>query len=551
MYFLLSLYIMIYCMMMLSMTIFNLLFKMKIIIQMNSLFINSMNIEVLLFMDWISMIFIMVILFITSIVILYSISYMMNEKFIKRFMILIMIFMISMIILILIPNLIYMMIGWDGLGLSSYCLIIYYQNKKSFNSGMITILMNRFGDICFIISITILIYSKNLNIFLFNKKMNIFLSFLIIIATITKSAQIPFSTWLPLAMAAPTPVSSLVHSSTLVTAGLFILMRFMNVINNYMFNFMLMISILTMLMSGLNAMIEFDIKKIIAFSTLSQLGFMLLIFSLKMNKLMFFHLINHAIFKSLLFLCSGIIIHNNLNNQDIRQISFFYTNLPLTNSIFFFSNINTIVGMPFLNGIFSKDLMIEMFNMHNNNIFTFLMLYLSMMLTMIYSFRLINYINILNPKILISLKSNLNFMNYSINPLLIMTIIFGSILNWLIFNSMNFIMLKINLKILIYNLYFISIFIILMIMKIMWMKKNMFYKFILLNYHFLLNFMFNKSKIFLFKNNQFFINNFDHNWLEIIIFKMFIIKMLMNKNYFMKNLFMNLMMMSMFIMMFF
>lgn len=145
------------------------------------------------------------------------------------------------------------------------------------------------------------------------------LCFLVVLAAITKRAQIPFSSWLPAAIAAPTPVSALVHSSTLVTAGVYLLIRFRFLLNNStIFYALLLFGNLTIFMAGLGANYEMDLKKIIALSTLRQLGLIMGILSLGFYKMAFFHLLTHALFKALLFLCAGVLIHNIINFQDIR-----------------------------------------------------------------------------------------------------------------------------------------------------------------------------------------------------------------------------------------
>nr|APF47466.1 NADH dehydrogenase subunit 5 [Snellenius sp. SNS-2016] len=515
---------------------------------------NSLMIKFICFFDWMSLMFISTIFFITSMVILYSIEYMNSDLNIKRFMMLILIFMMSMMLVIFSLNLMTILLGWDGLGLSSYCLVIYYQNKKSYNSGMITILMNRIGDIFILISISILMQFNSWNFLFYNKFINL-LMILIFISAITKSAQIPFSTWLPLAMAAPTPISSLVHSSTLVTAGVYLLIRFNMLISQNFLIFMLLISSFTMFFSGITANFEFDLKKIIALSTLSQLGLMIFILSFNLPMLTFFHLINHAMFKSLLFLCSGIMIHNFSNNQDIRFISMnnFYT--PLINMIFLMSSL-TLCGMPFLTGFFSKDLIIEMFNMKLNNIFMFMIMYLSMGLTISYSTRLMMFLNFKFNKISIFFKINVkNLMNLSIIMLIFMTMFIGSILNWLIFNSLNFIYLPNKLKLMIFNFLTLGIMIGLLLMKLNFFK-NIFmlniFKFF--NLMFFLPMNFKKTKINFYKMN--FILNFiqDYGWNEYILTKKFLYLLNLNFNKFMKlNLFMMLfsLYMIMFYMIFF
>nr|YP_003734787.1 NADH dehydrogenase subunit 5 [Spathius agrili]ACJ06261.1 NADH dehydrogenase subunit 5 [Spathius agrili] len=480
---------------------------------------NSMKMIYLIYFDWMSLIFISTVTLISSMVILYSMNYMENDLNIKRFMLLIIIFVSSMILMIISPNMLSILLGWDGLGLSSYCLVAYYSSKKSFNSSMITILMNRFGDIMILILISLFMMYGSWNFLQFKFINNLFM-FIIMLAGITKSAQIPFSSWLPMAMAAPTPISSLVHSSTLVTAGVYILIRFNYLMNYNFLYFLMMLSCLTMFMSGSSANMEYDLKKIIALSTLSQLGLMILTVSINLPKLAFFHLITHAMFKSLLFLCSGIIIHNYLNNQDIRLISMMYMNMPFINLTFNTASL-TLCGMPFLTGFYSKDLIIEMFIMNNNNFLMFFMMFTSMSLTMSYTFRMMFYLN------LKSLKSSLNnhymswnLMNYSIIILLMLSLFYGSILNWIFFSSLNQIYLPNNLKTIIYKFLLVGLLsgLMLSMIKIKSINLNK-YLFFLYNFFSTMWYL-----PFLLKNNKNNLLNFNNNllmfsdskWLEFL-----------------------------------
>ena len=217
-------------------------------------------------------------------------------------------------LLILSPNLIRLLLGWDGLGVTSYLLVIFYQRNKSYNAGILTAITNRLGDVGLLISISLMLYLGNWNYIFINSFSSIFsnlIIFLIIISACTKSAQIPFSAWLPAAIAAPTPVSALVHSSTLVTAGVYLLIRINLIIIEINIRYiLLLIGIITMIIAGFTAIIEIDIKKIIALSTLRQLGIIILTLGIGNPILSFFHLLSHAFFKAMLFICAGIIIHN-------------------------------------------------------------------------------------------------------------------------------------------------------------------------------------------------------------------------------------------------
>ena len=314
--------------------------------------INRTILVMVLIFDWISLLFISFVLFISSLVIYYRKDYIREDFHINRFIILVLLFVFSIIIIILSPNLIRILLGWDGLGLVSYCLVIYYQNVKSFNAGILTALSNRLGDVALLISIAwILNYGRwNFLFYLDFIKLDFYITIILIIvilAAITKSAQIPFSSWLPAAIAAPTPVSALVHSSTLVTAGVYLLIRFRNlIIGSFIGDFLLLISGLTIFIAGLGANFEFDLKKIIALSTLSQLGLIIRILAIGFYKLAFFHLLTHALFKALLFICAGVIIHNIKNSQDIRDIGRLTIYIPLTISCLNVANL-ALCGVPF------------------------------------------------------------------------------------------------------------------------------------------------------------------------------------------------------------
>jgi NADH-ubiquinone oxidoreductase chain 5 len=214
---------------------------------------------------------------------------------------------------------------------------------------------------------------------------------LVLLAAITKRAQIPFSAWLPAAIAAPTPVSALVHSSTLVTAGVYLLIRF-NIlfVDSVLGQFLLLIGGLTIFMAGLGANFEFDLKKIIALSTLRQLGLIIRILAIGFPKLAFFHLLTHALFKALLFICAGAIIHNIKNSQDIRIMGSLINQIPLTTACLNVANL-ALCGIPFLAGFYSKDLILEVVSLSYVNMFSFFLYFFSTGLTVCYSFRLVFY----------------------------------------------------------------------------------------------------------------------------------------------------------------
>nr|AHG53213.1 NADH dehydrogenase subunit 5 [Drosophila santomea] len=421
-------------------SLYYLLNNMVYFIEWEVVSLNSMSIVMTFLFDWMSLLFMSFVLMIASLVIFYSKEYMESDENINRFIMLVLMFVLSMMLLIISPNLVSILLGWDGLGLVSYCLVIYFQNIKSYNAGMLTALSNRIGDVALLLAIAWMLNYGSWNYIFYLEVMQnefsmLMIGSLVMLAAMTKSAQIPFSSWLPAAMAAPTPVSALVHSSTLVTAGVYLLIRFNIVLStSWLGQLLLLLSGLTMFMAGLGANFEFDLKKIIALSTLSQLGLMMSILSMGFYKLAMFHLLTHALFKALLFMCAGAIIHNMNNSQDIRLMGGLSIHMPLTSACFNVSNL-ALCGMPFLAGFYSKDMILEIVSISNINMFSFFLYFFSTGLTVSYSFRLVYYsmtgdlncgsLNMLNDESWVMLRGMLG--------LLFMSIIGGSMLNWLIF----------------------------------------------------------------------------------------------------------------------
>nr|YP_009349981.1 NADH dehydrogenase subunit 5 [Homogryllacris anelytra]AQM40155.1 NADH dehydrogenase subunit 5 [Homogryllacris anelytra] len=401
--------------------------------------LHSSSIVMTILLDWMSLLFMSFVLCISSLVIYYSDEYMLGDVSLNRFIILVLMFVLSMMFLIISPNLISILLGWDGLGLVSYCLVIYYQNVKSYNAGMLTALSNRIGDVALLMAIAWMLNFGSWNYIYYLELSNCFemkiVGGLVLLAAMTKSAQIPFSSWLPAAMAAPTPVSALVHSSTLVTAGVYLLIRFNSLIlGNIWGDFLLLISGLTMFMAGIGANFEFDLKKIIALSTLSQLGLMMSILSVGFYKLAFFHLLTHALFKALLFMCAGAIIHNMSNSQDIRGMGAMCNQMPLTSACLNVSNL-ALCGMPFLAGFYSKDLILEMVSLSYMNCFSFFLFFFSTGLTVSYSLRLGYYsmTGDLNNTSLHSLSDEGWIMLSGMLVLMLLAVMGGSMLSWMIF----------------------------------------------------------------------------------------------------------------------
>ena len=435
-------------------------------------FLNGVSIVFSLIFDWLRISFLILVFFISSMVIMYSFYYIEEDKDYFRFSIILLLFVVSMIFLIIRPNIVSLLLGWDGLGLTSYALVIYYQRESSCNSGIITVLRNRVGDCCLLLSIGWVLRKGGWNYIYFFRLEN-FLIILLILGSFTKRAQIPFSAWLPAAMAAPTPVSSLVHSSTLVTAGVYLIIRFsLSVDFNSLGVIMFFIGLLTILIRGLVANFETDLKKVIALSTLSQLGLMMLVLGIGKPILAFFHLVVHAIFKSTLFMGRGFVIHNNQGRQDSRFLGSFGIRSPVLGVVFSCTNM-ALCGFPFLAGFFSKDIIIELgFSSFFVGITVFLLV-LRVGLTLIYRIRFIYIVTGQTGKIfVVRVSSDFNILVVFRMFLLFSFRFFGGfILRFFLLDFKNFFVLSIIEKFYVLIILMFSFFFVLNFTRFFYKKK--------------------------------------------------------------------------------
>ncbi len=340
--------------------------------------------------DRLRTVFLFTVNIITSTILIFRKSYIAQEKFYARFHFVLIIFVASIVFLILRPRLFSALIGWDGLGLTSFILVIYYGNSKSFNAGIITAITNRLGDGILILGLAALIPFGDPAIFwytIFWEKQS-WLIIILVVACFTKRAQIPFSAWLPAAIAAPTPVSSLVHSSTLVTAGVYLLIRHLYWLpKGAGLLIILILGRLTILMARISAFAERDIKKIIALSTLRQLGVIVVALGLNIYLLSFLHLIAHAFFKALLFVSVGNLIHANRDYQALSlrgKLSIF---MPSSYSCVIICRLS-LMGFPFISAFYSKEPIIELCNSYSLSTIVYLIIFIGILITRAYSTRI-------------------------------------------------------------------------------------------------------------------------------------------------------------------
>ena len=356
--------------------------------------------------------------FISTLVHLYGSEYMSHDPHLQRFMSYLSLFTFFMLILVTASNFIQMFVGWEGVGLSSYLLINFWFTRIQANKAAIkAMLFNRVADMLMLLSlfaiylvfdtfdyniifsVTPLIIDTKIDLgFLLLSNLD-FICLFLFLGAMGKSAQLGFHNWLPDAMEGPTPVSALIHAATMVTAGVFLLIR-CSYIFEYspnILNFVAVVGAITALFGASTGLFFHDLKRIVAFSTCSQLGYMVLACGLERYNAAFFHLVTHAFFKALLFLSAGAIIHAAFDEQDTRKFGSYLRYLPLTYTCFLIGSLN-LIGTPFLSGFFSKDLILELAYTvsSSTSLFCYFLGIISIFFTSAYSTRLLLLVFIVN-----------------------------------------------------------------------------------------------------------------------------------------------------------
>jgi NADH-ubiquinone oxidoreductase chain 5 len=404
---------------------------------------ESFNIEWTFQFDSLTVSMLIPVLIISSLVHFYSIGYMSNDPHNQRFFSYLSLFTFMMIILVTGNNYLLMFVGWEGVGVCSYLLVSFWFTRIAANqSSMSAFLTNRVGDCFLTIGMFVILWTLgtldysivfSLSPYI-NEKIIIIIGVCLLIGAMAKSSQVGLHIWLPMAMEGPTPVSALIHAATMVTAGVYLLIRSSPLIEYSPIVLLtcLWLGAITTVFSSLIGLFQQDIKKIIAYSTMSQLGMMVIAIGLSSYNIAIFHLINHAFYKGLLFLGAGAVIHAVADNQDLRKYGGLIKFLPLTYTVILIASLS-LVAFPFMTGFFSKDFILESAygQYHFSSINVYVIAVIGAIFTTLYSVKVLYLTFLTNPNGPVNYYKNAHegdiFLSLPLVVLAVFSIYFGYI----------------------------------------------------------------------------------------------------------------------------